>query len=126
MSENHADFSGQNNPMYGTKGADSPNYGKQRPEEVRKKIGKNQPDHKGKKSCWYGKKHKPESIEKMLGKNSGENSGNTKLTWEDVRKIREEHKEHHSLKLLSEKYKISKKAVHNIVTNKTWKQKPEE
>ncbi len=126
MRENHADVSGELNPMYGKKGLDSPNYGKQRSLDVRAKIGKNQPDHSGEKSCWYGKKHKPESIEKMRGKNAGEYSGNAKLTWEQIRKIREEHKQHGSLKRISKAYNISKKAVHNIVTNKTWKEKQEQ
>lgn len=120
--KNHADVSGEKNPMYGRRGPLAPNFGIPRSEEVKKKISQNQPDHKGEKSVWYGKKHKPESIEKMKGKNAGENSGNAKLTWEKVRKIREEHKITRSLKQISEKYCISKKMVHNIVTNKAWKE----
>lgn len=40
MRKNHADFSGSNNSMYGKYGKDNPNYGKKRTEESKIKISK--------------------------------------------------------------------------------------
>ena len=39
MSENHADNSGENNPMWGKKGEDNPNFGTHHSEETKQRIG---------------------------------------------------------------------------------------
>lgn len=48
MIDNHADFSGRNNPMYGKRGMDAPNYGK-----------------RGTETSMYGRKHSKETKKKM-------------------------------------------------------------
>lgn len=66
MSKAH---SGKNNPMWGKKGKDSPNYGRKHTEEQRKNMsGENNPMYgkKGKGSLNYGRKHTKKSIEKMI------------------------------------------------------------
>jgi len=62
MIKNHADVSGENNPMYG-------------------KTGENNP--------FYGKNHSEETKQLMREKKSGENNPHVKLTKQDIIKIRE-------------------------------------
>ena len=38
ISKNHADFSGENHPMYGVRGKDSPAWGRKHSEETKKKL----------------------------------------------------------------------------------------
>ncbi len=66
LSENHADVSGKNNPMYGRSGPLAPNYGKPRSEETKRKISE---ANKGRPCVWKGKK-RPELSKKMSGKNN--------------------------------------------------------
>lgn len=42
ISENHADVSGENNPMFGKHGKDNPNYGRHQSTDTKEKISKNQ------------------------------------------------------------------------------------
>lgn len=66
ISKNHHDVSGENNPMFGTKGELSPNWGKKHSEETKRKISEG---NKGKEGCWKGKK-RPEHAKKMSGENN--------------------------------------------------------
>jgi group I intron endonuclease len=66
MSKNHADVSGENNPMFGKSGELSPNYGKKHSEETKRKISEG---NKGKESWSKGKK-RPKHSEKMKGENN--------------------------------------------------------
>ena len=61
ISENHADFSGENHPM----------YNKHHTEEAKRKMSEKQ---KGEKSYWYGKKHSEETKQKMSKALQGENN----------------------------------------------------
>lgn len=62
LSENHKDVSGKNNPMFGKKGIDNPNYGRKNTEETKKKISESL---KGKQIWWKGKHHSEETKQKM-------------------------------------------------------------
>lgn len=68
ISENHADVSGEKNPMYGTKGELSPNYGKEHTEETKQKIRLAIGDRTGYNNPMHGRKHSPETLEKMRKK----------------------------------------------------------
>lgn len=65
ISENHADVSGENNPMYGKKGELSPNFGKQHKEETKEKIRLAIGDRSGHNNPMHGRRHAPETLEKM-------------------------------------------------------------
>ena len=68
ISINHADVSGEKNPMYGKKGELSPNYGKIHKEETKEKIRIAIGDRSGQKNPMYGRKHSEETLEKMRKK----------------------------------------------------------
>lgn len=71
MSENHADFSGDKNPMFGKI---SPNNGKTVSDATKLKISAST---RGEKAYWYGKHHSPKTINKIRsnrGDLSGENN----------------------------------------------------
>lgn len=119
MSKNHADFSGKNHPMYGTKrefteetierlreasaGKNNPMYGKKHNSETRRKISK---AHRG--------KEKPEK--------QGSRHHNSKLTEDDVLKIRKIYKEKNTTHAkLAEKFNISRSMVGFIVRRENWK-----
>ena len=63
ISKNHHDVSGENNPMFGTKGELSPNWGKKHTEETKRKISEG---NKGKEGCWKGKTREAHS-QRMKG-----------------------------------------------------------
>ena len=65
ISENHADFSGENNPMYGVHryGENHPMYGKHHSEEVRQKMSK------AKKGKNFSEEHKQKLSEAKKGEN---------------------------------------------------------
>ncbi len=57
-------LSGENNPMYGTKGKLSPNYGKKHKPETIQKMIKSHPDVRGKNNPKYGIPQDPEATAK--------------------------------------------------------------
>lgn len=76
--------SGENNPMYGTVGELSPNWGKKHSEETRAKISK---AHAGKNTRGRGWKHSEETKAKIRAAHKGK-----KLSEEHRRKLSESHK----------------------------------
>lgn len=59
MKLHHKDVSGKNNPMYGLRGENNPNFGSKRTEDQRKymsKCQKNKHNNKGKNNPMYGRK----------------------------------------------------------------------
>ncbi len=121
ISENHADVSGENNPMYGKKGELSPNYGKIHTEETKEKIRLGIGDRSGKNNPMHGKKHSPETIKKMRMSSTQRNSL-SKLNWDDIRKIRAMHKEKLAIKEIAATFKVSASNIRMIVKNITWKE----
>jgi len=71
MSENHWDNSGENHPMHGKRGKDSPNFGKHHTEEVRNNMSKSK---KGENNGMFGRHHTEETLEKMSEAKSGKNN----------------------------------------------------
>jgi len=82
MKENHADFNGVNNPMFGKRGEECPAfgrtkekhpmYGKHRPEETKRKIGES---NKGKTlGKVFTKEHRQNISKARKGRFAGENS----------------------------------------------------
>lgn len=65
MSENYANFKGENHPM----------YGKHHSEETRKKMSKNHVDIKGENHPFYGKHHTEETKRKMSEAKKGKYCG---------------------------------------------------
>jgi len=74
ISENHADISGENHPMYGKKGKDNPNYGRHHAPESCKKMSENHWDNGGENHPMYGRHHTPETIERMSEAQKGVNN----------------------------------------------------
>ena len=74
MSDNHADVSGKNNPMYGRTGIDNPNYGRQHSEKSKQKMSDNHANVSGKNNPMHGKHHSEESRQKSSKANAGKNS----------------------------------------------------
>jgi len=86
ISENHADFSGKNNPMYGILGKDHPLYGRKHTKETIRKMSeikrgkKFSEEHKKKLSeCSKRENLSGETRRKMSEAKSGENNGNAKI-----------------------------------------------
>lgn len=76
MSENHADISGENNPMYDVHrfGNDNPFYGKNHNKETKIKMSKNHADFKGKNHPQYGKPKSEETKRKISESRTGINN----------------------------------------------------
>lgn len=77
-------FAGKNNPMYGRRGKDSPNFGKKRSEESRKRMSEAQ---KGEKHPLFGKRGKDNP---NFGRHHSEE---TKLKLREAWKRRKQNKE---------------------------------
>lgn len=141
ISENHHDVSGENNPMFGIP---SPNRGKPRSEETKKKIseklkgkkswseGKTKETDpilktisdklKGEKNHFYGKKHTEEFKLRLSLQKRGEKSNNAKLTWEIIRQIRELKKLGLSNRKIGAMFGVSGTTIFSIVNNLAWKE----
>ena len=141
MSENHADVSGENNPMYGMRGDLSPMYGKTQSPETREKLSK---APKGKESWCKGKK-RPEQSKRMQGKGNpmhGElhsveikekmsilrkarlcAKGGHKLTWEIVKEMRQRHAQGDiTITALAKQYNLSRTYCNRVILNHHWRE----
>lgn len=108
MRDNHADFRGNNHPL----------YGKYHSKESKKKMSKNHANVKGIKNPFYAKHHTKESLKKF----SGENSSISKLTQKQVNKIRNLYLSgNYSYKTLGNKFCVCNAHIFRIVKNKCWK-----
>jgi group I intron endonuclease len=58
IAKNRPDVSGKNNPMYGRRGKNNPNWGSKRTDETKRKIAESRPDINGKNSSWFNIKRK--------------------------------------------------------------------
>lgn len=120
MSENHADVSGKNNPM----------YEKERPRETREKISENQPDRNGKNNPMYGKERSKETKRKMSENHadfSGANHPKAKITKEGGKEIKAKYEEGEDVprKGLAKEYDTSLSTVDRIVRGEHWTVKEE-
>ena len=115
MLKNRPDISGEKHPMYGRHGKDNPNTGSHRTKEQKVNIS----------ISLLGRINGPHSKEcklKISIANLGENNNRSKLTWEQVRKIRAlyeigniTHKE------LATNYGVCRQTITYIISNKLWK-----
>jgi group I intron endonuclease len=146
LSENHADFSGENNPMYGKElservirkrnspehsGENNPMYGESHSKEAKKKMSE---AHKGKTFSEEHRKKLSESLSgedhPMYGKNRSEETKKKISETKKGESFTEEHKENlseahkgedqHQVKLSMEEVKEIKKLLKN--TNKTFRE----
>lgn len=102
ISLNHADVSGENNPM----------FGKTHSIEAKEKIRKFR----------FSYKITDKAKEKMSSKRKGENNANSKLKKEEVLKIREYYNSNnYGQKELSVMFNIKPAAIYKIVHHITWK-----
>jgi len=139
ISENHADVSGENNPMFGTKGEKSPNYGKKRSEETRRKMsealrgkeswckGKKRPKHSermtGEDNPFYGKEHSDETKEKLRKAQRERllSKGGKKLSITIVREMRTRYNEEKiTITALAKEYGISRNYATQILKGECW------
>jgi len=100
ISDNHADISGDKNPM----------FGKSHTKESKTKI----------RNSRLGTSASEDTKSKMSKKKKGENNNNSKLTESIVIEIRNEMK-NSTIKDISLKYNLKKSCVWKIVNNYTWK-----
>lgn len=141
ISINHHDVIGKNNPMFGVP---SPNSGKKHTTETKKKISDKLKGKKswsegktkhtdpivkqisdklsGERNYFYGKTHSEETKLKMSIQRRGDKSSNSKLTWEDVRKIRELKKQGLSNRKIGAIFSVSGTTIFGIVNNLSWKE----
>jgi group I intron endonuclease len=140
ISKNHADVSGENNPMFGKSGELSPNYGKKHSEETKRKIseatkgrkswseGKKRPEHsekmKGENNPFYGKTHTDEAKKKLseIRKKAAREKGGKKLTIELAREIRARYnsEEDTTIAQLARDYGISRSFCSGVIKNIYW------
>ena len=102
------------------KGEKNHNFGKHRSEEARQKLSEAQ---KGEKNHNFGKHRSEETKQKMSEAKKGENNISSKLMLKQVYEIREKYiPKIYSYGKLAKEYGVTKRAIINIVQNKTWKQ----
>jgi len=101
ISINHADVSGENNPM----------FGKTHSKRVRDKL----------RDLRLNKPLSMETRKKMSKKKCGENNNNSKLTPDIVKKIRCEYENGTKTIDLANKYNVKKPCIWKIVNYRTWK-----
>jgi len=101
VSLNHADVSGERNPM----------FGKTHTKEVREKLRKFN----------LGKSLSFETKKKMSEKKCGENNNKSKLTPNIVRKIRRDYERGIKTIDLANKYDVKKPCIWKIINYRTWK-----
>lgn len=88
------------------RGENNPNFGKSLSQETKRKLSE---ARKGEKNLNYGK--------------YGESASFFKLTWKQVREIREKYIPwKYTYKLLAKEYNVGKTAIREIIFNETWKE----
>jgi predicted DNA-binding protein YlxM (UPF0122 family) len=130
MSESH---SGKNNAMFGKKhseetkrkiskkasGENNGMYGKNHSEKTKKKMSEKA---MGKNNSMYNRRRTKKEKRNLSEKLSGENHPNSKLTEQDVRKIRKLYKEKIPVIKISNQYPhVSYSTIVDVVKNKSWK-----
>lgn len=124
ISRNHADVSGEKNPMYGKKGPLAPAYGKKHSEETKNKIRAAIGDRTGSNNPNYGNKHSEETLELMRKRAKEKLNPMSKLNWEKAREIRNLYSSGETVKFLSKKYNVSVTTIRLLINQKTWKEQP--
>jgi hypothetical protein len=99
------------------KGEKNPNFGKHLSEETKKKMSE----------ARLGKKITEETRKKLseshIGLQSGEKNPKVKLTWIQVREIREKYATGNFFqRQLAEEYNVHESVISHIITNKIWKE----
>jgi group I intron endonuclease len=122
ISENHADVSGERNPMYGKKGHLAPAYGKKLTNATKQKIREAIGNRQNEKNPMYGKKHSAETIELMRKKAKKRINPMSKLDWGKAREIRQLHESGNTTKSLSKKYDVSCTTIYLLINKKIWKE----
>ena len=109
----------KNNPEKIKRGESHHNYGKETAEHIKEVISKT---HAGKNNYNYGKEYNKEERENLKSKLAGENSPCSKLTWLQVREMREEYPKGGTTHAqLAKRYGVSTQTIQCVLENKTWK-----
>ena len=98
-------------------GTNNPFYGKKHTDETRSKISA---INTGRVGCMTNKHHTDEARRKISEGNSGTNNGNTPLTEDDVRNIKQFLADGGKQVEMVRKYSVSKTLISNIANGKTW------
>lgn len=98
-------------------GTNNPFYGKKHTDETRSKISA---INTGRVGCMTNKHHTDETRRKISEGNSGTNNGNTPLTEDDVRNIKQFLADGGKQVEMVRKYSVSKTLISNIANGKTW------
>jgi len=132
MSENHADFSGENHPNFGKpmskeqkkKISDSCMgntrwLGKTHTEETKQKLSR---ANSGEKGYWYGKQRSSKTRAKISASLSGENCYSSKLNETDVLEILDLfYNKNINRKEINKNFYVSYSTICRIISGKTWK-----
>jgi group I intron endonuclease len=100
-------------------GENNPGYGKSLSDEIKKKIGDS---HRGEKNHFYGKTLNEEHKRKIRDSLRGDKCYKAKLTWDIVKKIRDEYENDiKTVSQMSEELSMDKSNIYDIIKGDTWK-----
>jgi len=105
---------GENNPAYRRTGDKHPMYGR---------AGDKHPMYgiKGKDHPMFGHKHTSIVKKKMSKSKTGENNPAAKLTWEDVREIRNDHiNKKIKASKIAKTYNMNERHINSVIDNEVW------